>query len=158
MCAVRRARAPRRSRRRLEILTLGRDFATVNLVYKVRGQDQIGRQSQTWVRFPEGWKVVSAHVSRSIGRAPLTFHESPRTTHQSTLLREERMAQLVGVFQAAHTPFCYRRPEDWNQVRGARALRADVPVDDLESNRRKYARVEDGSRCCGGNWRKRGPM
>jgi hypothetical protein len=54
------------------------------------------------------------------------------------------MAQLVGVFQAAHTPFCYRRPEDWNQVRGARALRADVPVDDLESNRRKYARVQDG--------------
>ena len=48
---------------RLEILTLGRDLATVNLEYKVRGQDQIGRQSQTWVRFPEGWKVVSAHVS-----------------------------------------------------------------------------------------------
>jgi Protein of unknown function (DUF3225) len=29
----------------------------------VRGRDQIGRQSQTWVRFPQGWKVVSAHVS-----------------------------------------------------------------------------------------------
>ena len=51
------------SRRRLEILTLGRDIATVNLEYKVRGPNQIGRQSQTWVRFPEGWKVVSAHVS-----------------------------------------------------------------------------------------------
>jgi hypothetical protein len=51
------------ARRRVEILTLGRDFATVNLEFKVRGQDQIGRQSQTWVRFPEGWKVVSAHVS-----------------------------------------------------------------------------------------------
>ena len=37
---------------RLEILTLGRDIATVNLEFKVRGQDQIGRQSQTWVRFP----------------------------------------------------------------------------------------------------------
>ena len=49
---------------RLEILTLGRTFATVNLEFKVRGQAQIGRQSQTWVRFPEhGWKVVSAHVS-----------------------------------------------------------------------------------------------
>ena len=49
---------------RLEILTLGRDIATVNLEFKVRGRDVIGRQSQSWVRFPElGWKVVAAHVS-----------------------------------------------------------------------------------------------
>jgi Protein of unknown function (DUF3225) len=49
---------------RLEILTLGRDVATVNLEFKVRGKDLIGRQSQTWVRFPDvGWKVVAAHVS-----------------------------------------------------------------------------------------------
>jgi hypothetical protein len=49
---------------RLEILTLGRDLATVNLEFKLRGRDVIGRQSQTWVRFPDlGWKVVSAHVS-----------------------------------------------------------------------------------------------
>ena len=51
-------------RLRLEILTLGRDLATVNLEFKVRGQDRVGRQSQAWVRFPDaGWKVVSAHVS-----------------------------------------------------------------------------------------------
>jgi hypothetical protein len=51
-------------RYRLDILTLGHDLATVNLVYKVRGAMQTGRQSQTWVRFPDvGWKVVSAHVS-----------------------------------------------------------------------------------------------
>ncbi len=50
-------------RLRLEILTLGRAFATVNLEFKVRGHDLVGRQSQTWVRFPDGWKVVSAHVS-----------------------------------------------------------------------------------------------
>jgi hypothetical protein len=49
---------------RLEILTIGRDLATVNLEFKVRGHDQIGRQSQTWVRFADvGWKVISAHVS-----------------------------------------------------------------------------------------------
>ena len=62
---VRRPPGPstKEARRRLEILTLGRDFATVNLEYKVRGKDQIGRQTQTWVRFPEGWKVVNAHVS-----------------------------------------------------------------------------------------------
>ena len=63
---VRRPPGPgiKESRRRLEILTLGRDLATVNLEFKVRGHDLIGRQSQTWVRFPEhGFKVVSAHVS-----------------------------------------------------------------------------------------------
>jgi hypothetical protein len=55
-------------RRRLEILTLGRDVATVNLEFKVRDKPLIGRQSQTWVRFPdEGWKVVSAHVSTTDG-------------------------------------------------------------------------------------------
>ena len=49
---------------RLEILTLGRDIATVNLEFKVRSRDLVGRQSQTWVRFPEtGWKVIAAHVS-----------------------------------------------------------------------------------------------
>jgi hypothetical protein len=56
---------------RLEILTLGRDLATVNLEFKVRGRDVVGRQSQTWVRFPEvGWKVVSAHVSTMEGPRP----------------------------------------------------------------------------------------
>ncbi len=56
---------------RLEILTLGRDLATVNLEFKVRGRELIGRQSQTWVRFPRlGWKVVSAHVS-TMNDAPL---------------------------------------------------------------------------------------
>ena len=58
-------------RRRLEILTLGRDLANVNLEFKVRGHDLVGRQSQTWVRFPEhGWKVISAHVSTMSGPAP----------------------------------------------------------------------------------------
>jgi hypothetical protein len=53
---------------RLEILTLGRDLATVNLEFKVRGRELIGRQSQTWVRFPDlGWKVIAAHVSTMTG-------------------------------------------------------------------------------------------
>jgi len=57
-------------RLRLEILTLGRVLATVNLEFKVRGRELIGRQSQTWVRFPEiGWKVITAHVS--------TMNEAP---------------------------------------------------------------------------------
>ena len=58
-------------RLRLEILTLGHDFATVNLEFKVRARDLVGRQSQTWVRFPEdGWKVVAAHVS-TVNKEPL---------------------------------------------------------------------------------------
>lgn len=55
---------------RLEILTLGRDLATVHLEFKVRGRDLVGRQSQTWVRFPAGWKVIAAHVS-TMNEAPL---------------------------------------------------------------------------------------
>ena len=51
-------------RRRLEILTLGDCFATVNLEFKIRGTEDVGRQTQTWVKFSTtGWKVVTAHVS-----------------------------------------------------------------------------------------------
>ncbi len=58
-------------RLRLEILALGREFATVSLVFKVRGQEAIGRQTQTWVRFPDlGWKVVNAHVSMTTADIP----------------------------------------------------------------------------------------
>lgn len=69
------ARAPgpgiKERRIRLEILTLGRLFATVNLEFKVRGRELVGRQSQTWVRFPDaGWKVVAAHVS-TVSEQPL---------------------------------------------------------------------------------------
>jgi hypothetical protein len=63
---VRRARGPgiKMGRRRLVITTLGRDIATVNLEFDMRGRDMPARQSQTWVRFPNlGWKVISAHVS-----------------------------------------------------------------------------------------------
>lgn len=45
------------------ITTFGRDHAVANIEFRRTGSPRIGRQSQTWVRFPEGWKVVSAHVS-----------------------------------------------------------------------------------------------
>lgn len=70
---VRRPKGPgiKEKRLRLEIMTLGRDFATTNLEFKIRDKDMIGRQSQTWVRFPDvGWKVVAAHVS-TMDKAPL---------------------------------------------------------------------------------------
>src|SRR5262249_61769477 len=52
------------------------------------------------------------------------------------------MAPLVGVFNVAHSPTCYRPAEEWNEVRASRTLRADVPMDSLEDNRHKKARVE----------------
>ena len=45
------------------ITTFGRDMATANTEFKRVESGRSGRQSQTWVRTPEGWRVVSAHVS-----------------------------------------------------------------------------------------------
>ena len=45
------------------ITTYGRDFATANTEFRRIGSPRTGRQSQTWMRTPAGWRVVSAHVS-----------------------------------------------------------------------------------------------
>jgi Protein of unknown function (DUF3225) len=46
------------------ITTYGRDFATASILTQRANQPgKVGRQMQTWVRFPEGWRVVAAHVS-----------------------------------------------------------------------------------------------
>jgi hypothetical protein len=52
------------------------------------------------------------------------------------------MATLVGVFNTSHSPTTYLPAERWNEVRASRTLRADVPFDELETNRKKKARVE----------------
>lgn len=54
-----------RTIQRLDIVSFGRDFASITLEF-TRAVNQAtihGRQSQTWVRFPEGWRIVAAHVS-----------------------------------------------------------------------------------------------
>jgi hypothetical protein len=67
IAAFRVARSPVGLARRLSrtvITTYGRDFATASTLFErdtVPGK--IGRQMQTWVRMPEGWRVVAAHVS-----------------------------------------------------------------------------------------------
>ncbi|HCW22044.1 oxalurate catabolism protein HpxZ [Achromobacter sp.] len=64
--AFRATRSPQGLARRVlrtAITTYGNDFATANLEFQRDGSDRIGRQSQTWLRTPEGWRVVSAHVS-----------------------------------------------------------------------------------------------
>lgn len=46
------------------ITTFGRDFATANTEFTRAPSDRIGRQSHSWARMPDGWKIVAAHVSR----------------------------------------------------------------------------------------------
>jgi hypothetical protein len=55
-----------RTLRNTRITTYGRDFGTTDTEYVMERSDRVGRQSQTWVRFPEGWRIVSAHVSFGI--------------------------------------------------------------------------------------------
>ncbi len=58
-----RGGSPQRTLGRVAIAAYGRDFATANAEFFREGGTRRGRQSQTWVRFADGWKVVSAHVS-----------------------------------------------------------------------------------------------
>jgi hypothetical protein len=53
-----------RTRSRTVITTYGRDFAVASTLYeRPSASGKLGRQMQTWVKFPEGWRVVAAHVS-----------------------------------------------------------------------------------------------
>lgn len=52
------------------------------------------------------------------------------------------MSKVVGVYATSHTPFCYMPPENWNAIRATRALRADVPMDDIAGNTEKYERIQ----------------
>ncbi len=65
--SFRAARSPAglmRKTARTVITTYGRDTAVAStLFYRDSAQERVGRQMQTWVRFPEGWRIVAAHVS-----------------------------------------------------------------------------------------------
>jgi hypothetical protein len=66
IAAFRAGRSPQGLARevlRTSITTYGRDFATASITFRREGSARIGRQQQSWVRFPEGWRVVAAHVS-----------------------------------------------------------------------------------------------
>jgi hypothetical protein len=53
-----------RKTERTVITTYGRDTAVAStLFYRDSTPGRVGRQMQTWVRFPEGWRIVAAHVS-----------------------------------------------------------------------------------------------
>jgi hypothetical protein len=75
--AFRGARSPAglaRTLSRTVITTFGRDYAVASTLFgRASMPGKIGRQTQTWVRFAEGWRVVAAHVSAIDGP-----HEPPR--------------------------------------------------------------------------------
>lgn len=50
-------------RERTVITTYGSDFATVSTLSRRPQSGKVGRTMQTWVRFPQGWRIVAAHVS-----------------------------------------------------------------------------------------------
>lgn len=52
-----------RSLQKTVITTFGRDFATANTLFTRPGTQRTGRQSHSWARFDDGWKIVAAHVS-----------------------------------------------------------------------------------------------
>jgi hypothetical protein len=68
IASFRKGRSPAnlaRTIRRLDIVTFGKDYGSVTLEFErtVDGRLVRGRQSQAWVRLPEGWRIVAAHVS-----------------------------------------------------------------------------------------------
>lgn len=68
----RNSRSPKNLARNLQhtvITCYGMDYATANTEFTKSGEARIGRQSHTWVRFTDGWKIVAAHVSWMDGTA-----------------------------------------------------------------------------------------
>ena len=65
--AFRAARSPvglGRALERTQITTYGRDLGiAATLFRRANAPGKVGRQMQTWVRFPQGWRIVAAHIS-----------------------------------------------------------------------------------------------
>ena len=67
IAAFRAARSPAGLERTLSgtvITTYGNDMAVASTLFRRDGAPgMIGRQMQTWVRTPDGWRIAAAHVS-----------------------------------------------------------------------------------------------
>lgn len=73
IAAYRRTQAmatPPRQLRNTIVTTFGTDVATADTEFVPDGSDVVGRQSQTWIRTADGWRVASAHVSWLGGTRP----------------------------------------------------------------------------------------
>ena len=58
-----RSKGIRRALNNTVITSYGEDFATANTEFQSAGNSRNGRQSQTWIKTSDGWRIVSAHVS-----------------------------------------------------------------------------------------------
>ena len=58
-----RGGSPQRKLGKVSIVVYGDSFATADAEFFRENSDRRGRQTQSWVKFGDGWKVVSAHVS-----------------------------------------------------------------------------------------------
>lgn len=67
IAAFRSARSPLNLAREISrtvISTYGRDMGVASTLFnRANAPGKVGRQMQTWVKFPEGWRIVAAHVS-----------------------------------------------------------------------------------------------
>lgn len=54
---------PGRRLKDTRVQLFGADVAVVTTLFGYPGSDVLGRQTQTWVRMPAGWRIVTAHVS-----------------------------------------------------------------------------------------------
>ena len=92
--AFRAARSPvglMRRTARTVITTYGRDTAVAStLFYRDTAPGKVGRQMQTWVRFPEGWRIVAAHVSIIDEPQGSERHEPRRSSGQRAPRAEPR--------------------------------------------------------------------
>ena len=61
--------SPPRERLRTEVVAIGPDAAVANVEFTRTDTGRNGRQTQTWIRTPDGWKIISAHVSLRQDRA-----------------------------------------------------------------------------------------
>lgn len=61
--AARPSQGLERTLRNTTITTFGDEMAVASTEFTREGSDRIGRQMQTWVKFPFGWRIVAAHVS-----------------------------------------------------------------------------------------------
>lgn len=55
--------APQRQRVKTHVTAIGPDVGVINVEFRREGSPRIGRQSQTWIRTDEGWRIAAAHVS-----------------------------------------------------------------------------------------------
>lgn len=61
--AARPSKGLDRELRNTVITTFGDDYAVCSTEFTREGVEKIGRQQQTWVRLPCGWRIVAAQVS-----------------------------------------------------------------------------------------------